>query len=94
MAEHGGGGVAGLGAQMAVGMAMGNAVASPMAPSAPTFSPGGTQVTCGKCGAKQPGGKFCAECGTALVVQTRFCGGCGVGLLPNAKFCASCGKAA
>ena len=31
------------------------------------FSPGGgRRSTCGKCGAKQPGGKFCAECGTPL----------------------------
>ena len=70
MAEHGvgGGGIAGMGAQMAVGVGMGNVMAQGFAPQvpqqmapAPTFSPGGTQVTCGKCGAKQPGGKFCAE---------------------------------
>ena len=44
----------------------GGRVRAPPAP-APTFSPGGTQVVCGKCGAKQPGGKFCAECGSPLV---------------------------
>jgi len=98
MADHGvGGGIAGLGAQMAVGLGMGNAMAGglagPPAP-APTFSPGGTQVTCGKCGAKQPGGKFCADCGTALVAQKKFCSGCGVELLPGAKFCPNCGTAA
>ena len=78
MADHGvGGGIAGLGAQMAVGMNVGNAMSGGFAAPAPapTFSPGGTQVTCGKCGAKQPGGKFCAECGTALVAQKRFCSG-------------------
>jgi membrane protease subunit (stomatin/prohibitin family) len=98
MAEHGvGGGVAGLGAQMAVGMGMGNAMASgfaaPAAP-APTFSPGGTQVICGKCGVKQAGGKFCADCGAPLIAPKRFCSGCGVELQANAKFCASCGTAA
>jgi membrane protease subunit (stomatin/prohibitin family) len=98
MAEHGvGGGVAGLGAQMAVGMGMGNAMAGgfaqPAAP-APTFSPGGTQVVCGKCGAKQPGGKFCADCGAPLVAQKRFCSGCGSELTASAKFCANCGTAA
>jgi membrane protease subunit (stomatin/prohibitin family) len=98
MAEHGvGGGVAGLGAQMAVGMGMGNAMAggfaAPAAP-APTFSPGGTQVVCGKCGAKQAGGKFCADCGSPLVAAKRFCSGCGVELPVTAKFCASCGTAA
>jgi membrane protease subunit (stomatin/prohibitin family) len=94
MAEHGvGGGVAGLGAQMAVGMGVGNVMSAGLAQSgpAPTFSPGGTQATCGKCGATQPGGKFCAECGAPLVAQKKFCGGCGVELLGGAKFCANCG---
>jgi membrane protease subunit (stomatin/prohibitin family) len=98
MAEHGvGGGIAGLGAQMAVGMNVGSAMAgglAPPAPPPPTFSPGGTQVTCGKCGAKQPGGKFCAECGSPLVPQKRFCSGCGVELAASAKFCSSCGTPA
>jgi len=97
MAEHGvGGGIAGVGAQMAVGFGVGNAMAAGMAPPAPapTFSPGGTQVTCGKCGAKQPGGKFCAECGSPLVAQKRFCSGCGVELAAGAKFCPNCGTAA
>jgi membrane protease subunit (stomatin/prohibitin family) len=102
MAEHGvGGGIAGLGAQVAVGMGVGNMMAgglaqpaaAPPAP-APTFSPGGTQATCGKCGAKQPGGKFCAECGGPLVVQKKFCSGCGTEMAPAAKFCANCGTAA
>jgi membrane protease subunit (stomatin/prohibitin family) len=97
MAEHGvGGGVAGLGAQMAVGVGMGNMMAGGFAPpqaaaAAPVFSPGGTQVTCGKCGAKQPGGKFCADCGTPLVAQKKFCSGCGVEMAAGARFCASCG---
>jgi membrane protease subunit (stomatin/prohibitin family) len=95
MAEHGvGGGIAGLGAQMAVGMNVGNSMAggfaAPAAP-APTFSPGGTQAICGKCGTKQPGGKFCAECGSPLVVQKKFCSGCGLELAAGAKFCSSCG---
>jgi membrane protease subunit (stomatin/prohibitin family) len=97
MAEHGvgGGGMAGLGAQMAVGMGVGNMMASGLAPQpAPTFSPGGTQVVCGKCGAKQPGGKFCAECGVPLVAQKKFCSGCGVEMGAGAKFCASCGTPA
>jgi membrane protease subunit (stomatin/prohibitin family) len=95
MAEHGAdGGVASLGAQMAIGMGMGNVMTGGMAPPPPTFSPGGTQVTCGKCSAKQPGGRFCAECGAALVAQKRFCGDCGVELASTARFCANCGKAA
>jgi membrane protease subunit (stomatin/prohibitin family) len=94
MAEHGvGGGVAGLGAQMAVGLGMGNVMAGGMAQpvSAPTFSPGGTQAICGKCGAKQPGGRFCADCGSPLLAQKKFCGACGVELSATAKFCSGCG---
>ena len=97
MAEHGvGGGIAGLGAQMAVGMGVGNVMAAGFASPAPapTFSPGGTQVICGKCGVKQPGGKFCAECGSPLVAQKKFCGGCGVELAAGAKFCSGCGTPA
>jgi membrane protease subunit (stomatin/prohibitin family) len=97
MAEHGvGGGIAGLGAQMAVGMNVGNAMSGGFAAPAPapTFSPGGTQAICGKCGTKQPGGKFCAECGSPLVAQKKFCSGCGVELAAGAKFCSGCGSPA
>jgi membrane protease subunit (stomatin/prohibitin family) len=97
MAEHGvGGGIAGLGAQMAVGMGVGSGMAAGLAPPAPapTFSPGGTQVACGRCGAKQPGGKFCAECGSPLVPAKKFCSGCGVELAAGAKFCSGCGTPA
>jgi membrane protease subunit (stomatin/prohibitin family) len=97
MAAHGvGGGVAALGAQMAIGMGVGNAMsgglAQPGAP-APTFSPGGTQVTCGKCGSKQAGGKFCADCGGALVAQKKFCSACGTEAAAGSKFCPNCGTA-
>jgi membrane protease subunit (stomatin/prohibitin family) len=99
MAEHGvgGGGIAGLGAQMAVGMGVGNVMAAGLAQPptpAPTFSPGGTQVACGKCGSKQPGGKFCADCGSPLVAQKKFCSGCGTELASGSKFCPSCGTPA
>lgn len=109
MAAHGvGEGIAGMGAQMAVGVGMGNAMAGAYqgqpqftpqgaqgAPQpAPNFSPGGTQVTCSKCNTKQPGGKFCAECGNTLVVQKKFCTGCGQELGASAKFCANCGTSA
>ncbi len=111
MAAHGvGDGIAGMGAQMAVGVGMGNAMAGAyqgqpqftpqgagagVAPqAAPSFSPGGTQVTCGKCNTKQPGGKFCAECGNTLVSLKKFCTGCGQEIGASAKFCANCGTSA
>ena len=107
MAEHGvGGGMAGIGAQMGVGVAMAQGMAGampqfpqpgaqPPAQQQPQFVPGGgPQVTCAKCQTKQPGGKFCAECGTALAQAKKFCTGCGGELAGSAKFCASCGTAA
>jgi membrane protease subunit (stomatin/prohibitin family) len=105
MAEHGvGGGVAGIGAQMAVGMSMGGAMAGNFqqqpggggGPQQPQFQPQmtGLTVTCGKCNAKQPGGKFCAECGAPLAQAKKFCVGCGGELAAGAKFCPGCGMAA
>jgi membrane protease subunit (stomatin/prohibitin family) len=103
MAEHGtGGGVAGAAVQMAVGMNMGNQMAGAMnnpqggagGGNMPQFTPGGAMVTCGKCNTRQPGGKFCAECGTGLAQAKKFCTGCGQELLGPAKFCANCGTPA
>lgn len=93
MAAHGvGGGVAGLGAQVAVGMGMGNVMAAGMAsPAAPA---GGPSLTCTKCGAAQAGGKFCADCGGPLGGAKRFCSGCGTELAAGGKFCPNCGTAA
>jgi membrane protease subunit (stomatin/prohibitin family) len=100
MQQHGVGdsGIAGAGVQMAMGAAMGAAM-MPMgrgnAPQ-PQFpvgggGPTGSPVTCSKCGATQPAGKFCSECGNALVVAKKFCTGCGTELGATAKFCANCG---
>ena len=100
MATHGvDGGVAGAGIQMAMGVNMANAMAGAMQPQAgmappPQFSPGGAMVTCGKCQTRQPGGKFCAECGTQLAQAKKFCTGCGQELIGAAKFCANCGTPA
>jgi membrane protease subunit (stomatin/prohibitin family) len=101
MAEHGvGGGIAGIGAQAAVGMSMGGAMAgafqAPQQAQQPNVPPqtSGVTVTCGKCNTRQPGGKFCAECGTPLAQPKKFCVGCGVELAGGAKFCPNCGMAA
>lgn len=100
MAAHGvDGGVAGAGVQMAIGLNMANQMAGGMqapaaAPAAPQFSPGGATVTCSKCNTRQPGGKFCAECGTVLAQAKKFCTGCGNELIAAAKFCANCGTPA
>jgi membrane protease subunit (stomatin/prohibitin family) len=101
MATHGvDGGVAGAGIQMAMGVNMANQMAGAMSPQAavppqPSFSPGGALVACGKCNTKQPGGKFCAECGTPLAQPKKWCTGCGQELTPaSAKFCSGCGTPA
>jgi membrane protease subunit (stomatin/prohibitin family) len=100
MAEHGvGGGIAGLGAQAAIGASMGAAMGAgmqgqPQYGAPPQFSPqqaAGAQVVCPKCAAHQPAGKFCAECGTALAQMKKFCTSCGGEVAPNAKFCPGCG---
>ena len=55
---------------------------------------GGNLVVCAKCNTKQPGGKFCAECGNALAQAKKWCTGCGQELVGAAKFCAGCGTPA
>jgi class 3 adenylate cyclase/tetratricopeptide (TPR) repeat protein len=46
---------------------------------------------CSSCGAEnRPGGRFCAQCGTALALQ---CPTCGAANEPDDRFCAQCGAA-
>jgi len=106
MAAHGVGdsGLAGAGVQMAMGAAMAGAMVGGQQPrgqpgAPPNFPQGGPQaggapVTCSKCNAVQPAGKFCSECGNPLAVMKKFCTGCGGELAANAKFCANCGTSA
>ncbi len=105
MATHGvgDGGMAGAGMQMAVGVNMANQMSGAMAGGGggggqhaqqPSFTPGGAMVSCGKCQTKQPGGKFCNECGTTLAQPKKFCSNCGLEVAAAAKFCANCGTSA
>lgn len=50
------------------------------------------QPRCGSCGAQSTGGKFCAECGSALAV-VKACAGCSAENPAGARFCSSCGTA-
>lgn len=93
-----GGGIAGAGIQMAMGVNMANAMQGGMQPAPgmqqqPQFTPGGAAVTCAKCNTKQPGGKFCQECGGPLAQARKFCTGCGMET-GAAKFCSGCGTRA
>ncbi len=64
----------------------------PGASAAGAPAPAAGAVTCGKCGAQVPRGKFCQECGVAMATAKRFCTGCGLEL-GAAKFCPNCGIA-
>ena len=104
-----GGGAGMLGAQAAVGMGMMNMMHNQ--PQGPQFTPpnlqpqpnaqpsaptaAGGKVSCPKCSAQVPLGKFCAECGTVLAAAPakKFCTTCGVEI-GVAKFCANCGTPA
>ena len=94
-------GLAGAGAQMAIGVGMaswmqqGGVARAPIAQAVmPTAAPG-AKLTCPKCSAQVPSGKFCQECGSAMAVAPpkRFCSGCAADL-GTAKFCANCGTQA
>jgi hypothetical protein len=96
-----GAGLAGAGAQMAIGVGMANWMqqgAAHQAPIPQAVAPpatAGAKLTCPKCSAEVPSGKFCQECGGALAVAPpkRFCTGCG-SELGVARFCANCGAQA
>lgn len=87
MAAHGVGdsGVAGMGAQMAIGMGMGGAMMAPY--QQPQFPIAGAPGAPGAQGvAVAPG----AAAGPASG-RKRFCTACGGEVFPAAKFCANCG---
>lgn len=88
-------GVAGLGAQMAVGVGMAGMFQQGFQPPPPAQrvqAAPGASVACAKCGFAGSGGKFCANCGNPLAPpapQPAFCANCGQPV--QGKFCANCG---
>jgi membrane protease subunit (stomatin/prohibitin family) len=95
--DGGGAGVASLGAQMAVGVGMAGMFQQGMYQPGMQYQrtepprPGGS-VKCGSCGADNPGGKFCAQCGSPLAPPqpaAKFCNNCGS--QATGKFCSNCG---
>ncbi len=108
LAQGGGNtGLAGMGAQIAVGSALGSNLAAGVVPGGGGgVAPGGASMViggagvgmallaCPQCQAQVPPGKFCAECGGPLAAPKKHCAQCGVELLANAKFCPECGTPA
>ena len=66
----------------------GEASAGPALASGPAS---GAVLTCPACGATAQGGKFCADCGAALVVKMT-CRHCGAQLQGGPRFCPECGE--
>ena len=88
-------GVAGFGAQMGTGIALGSMLQEGLTKPTPTKKSEETKPTkhCPKCGTEcRASAKFCRECGEKFVVkQEAFCPECGAKVNGNAKFCGDCG---
>ena len=48
-------------------------------------------VKCNSCGFKNPGGKFCSQCGAMLESGPLICPKCKAENPPGSKFCNECG---
>lgn len=94
-AERGGTGATGLelGAGMAMGQQMAQAIGGAGAQPAPAASRTPETVACPSCTSPNaPSAKFCSECG-ARMSAAPTCAECGKQLPANAKFCPACGAA-
>ena len=54
-------------------------------------APVGAAAHCAACGGTLTGGRFCPECGAAVVAVAKTCAGCGHVSATGAKFCEECG---
>ena len=85
-------GMAGLGAQMGTGFALGEIVKESMKSSARSEEKSDDGKFCPSCGAANPkAAKFCVECGTKLA-QKGKCPKCGAEISGKSKFCPDCGE--
>jgi len=96
------GGLAGAGASLGAGMAMGqmfqqamnapSGAPNPPQASEPAQPAAASQEPCGACGhGMKPTDKFCPECGTPRP-EKKFCSECGQSLPVGVKFCSHCGN--
>jgi membrane protease subunit (stomatin/prohibitin family) len=92
--------VAGLGAQMAMGVGMAGMFQQGFAPPQVqrVQAPPGGAIACAACQFQNQGGKFCQNCGQPLAPPpppaASFCSQCGGSLAGGARFCANCGAQA
>ncbi|MGQ9730586.1 MAG: SPFH domain-containing protein [Candidatus Zipacnadales bacterium] len=97
MAQHEGGGAAGmqLGAGLGAGVGLGQTMAGAMASATqqPRTAPVAPTAACPNCQSVIPtGARFCPNCGTKLeVAADAHCTECGAKLPGGAKFCPGCG---
>lgn len=92
-ANPGGGGLAGAGVGLALGVEMAKSLSGAMnpQPAAPAV-PAGAGVACPACGTPGPAGaNFCAQCG-AKIPKAAFCTQCGAAVPDGARFCPGCGQ--
>ncbi|MCC6159915.1 MAG: SPFH domain-containing protein [Deltaproteobacteria bacterium] len=92
----GGGGLAGAGVALALGVEMAKslsgAINPPVAAPAQAAPASGPTVACPACQAPSPAGaNFCAQCG-AKIPKSAFCTQCGAAIPAGAKFCPGCGQ--
>ena len=90
-------GMAGLGAQLGTGMALGEIVKETIkgtkTEEIKEAAPATKQKFCPECGAaNSTRAKYCAECGKKMTPAENVCPECGEKASPNSKFCHNCGK--
>ena len=87
-------GMAGMGAQLSSGIALGEMMRNSLASSSNSSNENADDDSkfCSSCGAKNPkSAKFCVECGGKLV-QKGKCPSCGAEVNGKSKFCPECGE--
>lgn len=85
-------GMAGMGAQLGSGIAIGEIVKNSLSSSTSPAPQEDDAKYCASCGTKNPkSAKFCVECGGKLV-QKGKCPACGAEVSGKSKFCPECGE--
>lgn len=84
------GGIAGAGIGIGAGFGFGGIMANSM--SNVSNQNNEPKIICPNCHATVANGKFCPECGKALIEETTKCIKCGITIKKGSKFCPECGE--